>query len=112
FTFTKRATGLAPAAGAESTPADAPAGAPALHGVHPNPFTREATLRFDLPSAGPVRLAVYDVQGREVAVLAEGVRAAGSHEVVLDGQGLAAGVYLARLVAGGRVQARRLVLAR
>jgi len=104
--FTKSA--VAPAAVAEGA-------LPAvltLHAVRPSPFAREATLRFDLPKTGPVRLAVYDVRGREVAVLAEGVLEAGRHEATLDGRGLAAGVYLARLAAGGRIQTQRLVLAR
>jgi hypothetical protein len=75
----------------------------------PNPFNPRTTIRFDLPAAGSVRLAVYDVAGRLVRVLVEGERPAGSCEAVWDGRdaggrGLAAGSYFARLEAGGRLQ--------
>jgi hypothetical protein len=73
-------------------------GAPAalrLHPNQPNPFNPLTTIRFDLPAAGPVRLAVYDLAGRLVRVLVEEARAAGSHEAVWDGRD-AAGVPLAR----------------
>lgn len=75
----------------------------------PNPFNPRTTLRFDLPAAGNIRLAVYDVAGRLVRVLAEGERAAGSYEVAWDGRdaggrGLASGNYFARLETGGRNQ--------
>lgn len=63
--------------------------------VYPNPVGRVATLHYTLPEAGPVRLAVYDLLGREVAVLAEGVQPVGRHEVRLSG--LAAGTYIVRI---------------
>ena len=80
--------------------------------VSPNPFRSRATLRFTLEEAGPIRLAVYDALGREVAVLAEGPAEAGVHAAALDGSGLASGVYVWRLVAGGGVQTGRLTLVR
>jgi len=67
---------------------------------YPNPFRQQTTLAFELSEAGPVRLAVHDVLGREVAVLVDEARAAGRHTVPLDGRGLANGVYVSRLVAG------------
>jgi hypothetical protein len=83
----------------------------------PNPFNPRTTIRFDLPAAGPVRLAVYDVAGRLVRVLVEGERAAGSYEAVWDGRDASgrsapSGSYLARLVAGGEVEGVRLSLVR
>jgi hypothetical protein len=77
--------------------------------TEPNPFTRSTTVRFRLPQAGPVRVAVYDVTGREVARLLEAERPAGDHTLRLDGQGLASGVYLIRLESGGRGVTRRCV---
>ncbi|NNF58761.1 MAG: T9SS type A sorting domain-containing protein [Rhodothermaceae bacterium] len=85
----------------------------ALHAAYPNPFASRATLRYDIAEAGPVRLAVYDLLGREVAVLADSERAAGRYEVLLDGSGLASGVYLVRMIAGADVlQSRRVTLLR
>ncbi len=78
----------------------------------PNPFNARTTLRFGLPEAGMVRLVVYDVLGREVAVLVDGPRSAGSHEAEFDGGGLAVGLYIVRLDAVGHSDARRMTLAR
>jgi hypothetical protein len=78
----------------------------------PNPAVGQTTLRFALPEAGAVRLAVYDVTGRRVAVLFEGAAAAGWHEAVFLGHGLASGLYVARLEAGGSVHTQRLTLVR
>jgi CSLREA domain-containing protein len=72
----------------------------ALGRPYPNPTARAATLPFALPAAGPVRLVVYDVLGREVAVLVDGVVEAGRHEVVLDARALPSGLYFVRLEAG------------
>jgi hypothetical protein len=80
--------------------------------AYPNPSSSRTTLRFGLPEAQAVRLAVYDALGREVAVLLDGERAAGWHEATLDGRALASGVYLYRLEAGPFAQTRRLLLAR
>jgi hypothetical protein len=66
--------------------------------AYPNPLTEAVTLSYALPEAGPVRLAVYDLLGREVAVLADGMQPMGRHEARLDG--LAAGVYVVRMEAG------------
>jgi len=84
----------------------------ALHAAYPNPFANRATIAFDLPQPAPVRLVVYDVLGREVAVLVEGERTAGRHEVVFDGAGLPGGMYLVRLEAGAFAATQRVVLAR
>jgi hypothetical protein len=95
----------------ESTPQ------PSLDRNAPNPFNPRTTIRFDLPAAGPVRLAVYDLAGRLVRVLVEGERAAGSYEAVWDGRDTTgrsapSGSYLARLVAGAKVERVRLSLVR
>jgi len=83
----------------------------------PNPFNPMTTIRFDLPVAGQAQLSIYDLAGRLVRVLVEGERPAGSHEAVWDGRdqsgrAMASGSYLARLVAGGKVEAVRMGLVR
>ena len=101
------------------------AGAPVTDGVNaswlepaaPNPFALATELAFTLPDRGPVHLAVFDVSGREVAVLVDETHAAGRHVITWDGRGedrrpLPAGVYLARLEFAGRVDGRKIVLAR
>jgi hypothetical protein len=75
----------------------------AITAVAPNPTATAVRVAFAVPETGRARVSVLDVRGREVAVLVDGVTEAGRHEAVLDGAGLAAGVYLVRLEAGGAV---------
>jgi len=78
----------------------------------PNPSSGRVQFRYTLPSASMVEFRVFDVLGREVAVLASGWHKAGAYEVVFDGRQLPSGLYLYRLEAGGRVQSGRIVLMR
>lgn len=72
------------------------------HHNYPNPFTTSTAIRFELPGAQPARLVVYDVLGRVVQVLIDGVHPAGRQEVVFGAGGLPGGLYLYRLeVPGG-----------
>ncbi len=85
-------------------------GAPAalaLAPATPNPSRGATTCRFALPSAGAVKLELYDAAGRLVRVLADGEFAPGEHAVRWDGTGeggarVPSGLYLARLTFGGR----------
>ena len=68
---------------------------------YPNPFQGVTTVRYGLTERAPVRLAVYDLLGKRVAVLASGeAREAGYHTAVWDATGLATGVYVYVLEAG------------
>lgn len=78
--------------------------------AYPNPFNPLTTLEWSLARTGEARLAVYDLAGREVALLAQGLQAAGAHTSRFDATGLASGVYIATLEAEGRSLARKLVL--
>ena len=64
---------------------------------YPNPFNPSTRVAFEVPAAGPVRVAVYDVTGREIAVLFDGQASIGRHEVRFDAHGLSSGVYLIRM---------------
>ena len=92
--------------------AEAEGGALAL--AFPNPATSPAAVTFALPEGGHARLAVYDLLGRELAVLTDGAYEAGTHHAQLDpaGIGLASGRYLVRLQASDRVLARSVVVQR
>jgi len=78
--------------------------------VSPNPFNPSTAVGYRLPAPGLASLRVYDTAGREVATLVDGWRDSGVHEVTFDGSGLASGIYVVRLEAAGRAQARRIVL--
>jgi hypothetical protein len=89
------------------------AGSPcSLLGAAPNPFRSWTAIRYTLSRAARVRLAVYDLAGREVAVLVDGARGPGSHAVSWDARGMAAGMYFCRLqqLDLGRVATSRIVL--
>ena len=83
-----------------------------LEAPAPNPTAGTARVAFALPEASTVRLAVFDVRGREVAVLEDGRLEAGRHEATLDGRPLAPGVYVLRLEADGEVLTRRATVVR
>lgn len=83
---------------------------PTLAPNYPNPFNPVTTIAFTLPQAGPARLAVYDVLGREVAVLVDDDLPAGRHTVAFDGRHLASGLYLYRLTGTGPALERTMLL--
>lgn len=83
----------------------------------PNPFNPLTTIRFELPLAGPARLAVYDVAGRLIRTLVDCEQPAGSSAVIWDGcdalgRSAPSGSYLARLESGGMIVAVRMSLVR
>ena len=80
--------------------------------AYPNPLRDRTRFTFSLAQDADVRLAVYDVQGREVAVLADGRLAAGAHEATFEAGALPAGVYLWRLSTGDRTETGRLTVVR
>ena len=84
----------------------APATAFALAAPTPNPAATRTTLRLQLGTAQPVRIEVFDLLGRRVATLHDGVLAAGSHPFDLDVRTLPSGIYFAR-VQGAETQATR-----
>ena len=84
----------------------------ALRAAYPNPAAARATVPYEVPAAGPVRVVAYDVLGREVAVLADGAHEPGRYTAVLDASALSAGVYVVRLTAGDAARTARLTVAR
>ncbi len=85
--------------------------------VQPNPCVSPAFLSFTLAQGEQVRLWIADAEGRRVAVLVDGPRAAGRHVIAWNGRGafgapLGSGLYFLRLEAGGTTQTRRLTLIR
>ncbi len=81
-----------------------------LRNNYPNPFNPTTTIQYSLPRAEFVRLAVYDMLGREVAVLTDGRQLAGQHEVQFDAAGLASGAYIYRLETAGSSRLRKMLL--
>jgi hypothetical protein len=90
---------------------------PVLNGTVPNPFGLSTAIRFSLAAGAPVRLTVYDVQGRLVRALIARTLASGAHDVSWDGRdgaGVAqpSGLYLLQLSTPTATASRKLILAR
>jgi uncharacterized lipoprotein YddW (UPF0748 family) len=83
-----------------------------LNQNYPNPFNPSTTIRFAVPRSGPVSLRVYDLLGREVAVLVDGPLTPGYYAARFDGHNLSSGIYFCRLVASGFVETRKMQLIR
>jgi hypothetical protein len=77
---------------------------------YPNPFNPSTTIRFEVWKATSIRLSVFDLLGREVAVLVNERRDAGVYEIMFDGSNLASGAYFCRLQTGDFVQSKTIVL--
>ena len=78
----------------------------------PNPARGRIEIALSLAEAGPVRIVVIDVLGREVAVVLDGVAAQGETSVGIETGAWPAGVYVVRAEAAGRVSSARLVVTR
>ena len=68
-----------------------------LYQNYPNPFNPSTIVRFDLPVTSEVNLTVYDITGREIAVLVSEVKSAGSHQVAFNAARLNSGLYFYQL---------------
>lgn len=83
-----------------------------LGDARPNPSAGRSVIPFSLEAAGAARVAVYDVLGREVAVLADREFTAGDHELALAEGTLAPGTYVVRLVTPEAALSQRLTVTR
>jgi hypothetical protein len=71
-----------------------------LLSIYPNPFNPTTTLTYSLASAADVKLAIYDICGRSIALQVNGWRDPGLHSVTFDGSELPSGVYIYQFTAG------------
>ena len=82
---------------------------------YPNPFNPSTTIRYSLPEDASVQLEIFDITGRRVAEIQNGMQAEGNYSALWNGQDdsgyiLPAGIYMARITAGQDVQTLRLLL--
>ena len=97
--------------GIQNTSTEIP-GSFSLSQNYPNPFNPSTKIRFDLSSNidGNIKLAVYDITGREIALLLNSKLSPGSYEYTFDGSGFSSGVYFYKLESENFVETKRMVL--
>jgi hypothetical protein len=88
-----------------------------LHPNYPNPFNGRTRLRFDLAGQVRMTLHIFDMRGRRIRVLADGVSPAGTHESVWDGTDdagnpVSSGVYVCRLKTDSAALFQKIILLR
>ena len=89
----------------------------ALTGNHPNPFTNQTEIQYQLPKRVNVELKVFDLMGRSVAILVRGVQKAGYYSIQWEGtnkngEHLPSGVYFLRLKTGEYLASQKMLLLR
>jgi hypothetical protein len=77
---------------------------------YPNPFNPSTNISYTLKNNTKVRLSVFDLLGREVAVLANEIQTAGPHEVTFSANGLSSGIYFYKLQAANGVITKKMML--
>ncbi|MDQ7817818.1 MAG: S8/S53 family peptidase [Melioribacteraceae bacterium] len=77
---------------------------------YPNPFNPTTKISFSIPQKSQIKLKVFDVLGREVANLAEGVYEGGKYEVTFDANKLPSGVYFYNLTIGSNSISKKMLL--
>jgi hypothetical protein len=82
----------------------------ALHTAYPNPFNPQTSVSFDLPVTARVKMEIYDLSGRRVAVLINRTLSAGIHQVDWNASAAASGIYLLRMEADQFQAVQKLVL--
>ncbi len=80
-----------------------------LSANYPNPFTDRTTIGYAVDRPAHVRIDLFDIRGRHVRTLRDGATSVGDHVLELDGSGLAAGNYVARMQSGERVSTTKIL---
>ncbi len=88
-----------------------------LYPNYPNPFNPETVIRYSLDKTQKVQLAVYDLTGRKIRTLTNGIKSQGLHSVSWNGcddkeRAVSSGVYMYKLISEEKTQARRMMLIR
>jgi hypothetical protein len=77
---------------------------------YPNPFNPVTTISYEIPTSSLVTLTVYDITGKEIAMLVNEIKPAGKHNISFDGINLASRVYLYKIESSKFVQVKRMIL--
>lgn len=81
-----------------------------LNQNYPNPFNPATVISFNLPSAKQTTLRIFDINGKDIALLLDEVMEPGSHSISFNGEGLPSGIYFYELKAGEFRKRMKMVL--
>ena len=81
-----------------------------LNEVYPNPFNPAATISYSLPTDAQIQVLVYDMLGRNVAELVNGVESAGYHSITWDASNESSGMYLVKMITENSVMTQKVML--
>ena len=81
-----------------------------LNEVYPNPFNPTTTISYSIPAQAEVQVMVFDIMGRQVAVLANEVQSEGAHFVTFDASGYSSGMYFVKLISNGEILSQKIML--
>lgn len=77
---------------------------------YPNPFNPVTMISYSIPESRNVKLVVYDMLGKEVSTLVNGVQEAGTHSVQFNGSHIPSGIYIYRIQAGRYSESRKMMI--
>jgi len=76
---------------------------------YPNPFNSSTAIRYELPGQSRVNISIYDLLGRKIQTVQDGLQPAGSHEVLFDAGELSSGIYFYKLQAGNYTNTKKML---
>lgn len=79
---------------------------------YPNPFNPSTTISFNLPNAEFTSLKVYDILGKQVAVLCEEELVSGNHSIIWDASNNSSGIYFYKLISGNYSETKKMILSK
>ena len=81
-----------------------------LSSVHPNPFNPTTNIEFVVPDNMHISVAIFDISGREINRLQDGIMESGYHSISWNASYVSSGVYFLKIVAGNEIYSRKLML--
>lgn len=81
-----------------------------LYQNYPNPFNPQTLIKYQIPSAGFVRISIYNLLGQEIAQLVNEYKEAGYYNVQFDGSRLSTGIYIYKITTGTFREMKKMVL--
>lgn len=79
---------------------------------YPNPFNPTTTIKYKIPFQSNVVIKIYDIIGREIETLVDGLKLPGVYKIIFDGRKLASGVYFCRLIADTFIETKKIILSK